>query len=126
MVPPIDGGEATLEVYATLNLFEWWNHPATEPLRQPNQRQFVTSLSVSGPIKLLEGWESKSQDFSEPYSVHYNMFRIPRGGVAVFEVVLELQYFDVGNGFIESDFADPYFNGKVLCPYVDLEIGSLG
>ena len=118
-------GEAELDVYVQLSLFEWWNNPATEPLWQPNQEQFVTNISVTGPLIWLgKPAEDKLQDVSGPYYVNYNMFRVPSGGTALFEVALRLVYLDVGYAEISSDFASN--DRKVLCPYVDLEILPLG
>jgi hypothetical protein len=124
-----DGGEAELDVNVQLSLFEWWNNPATEPLFQPNQEHPVTTISVTGPIAWLGNtWEDGSALPFGFYPVRYNMFRVPSGGTALFEVALRLYYFDVGNAQIWSDFYSNYPNNdqKVLCPYVDLEILPIG
>ena len=123
----IDGGEAELYVYAQLSLFEWWNNPATEPLFQPNQQQPVTNppISVTGPLIWLgKPAEDKFQDVSGPYYVNYNMFRVPSGGTALFEIALRLIYLNVGYAEISSDFVNN--DRKILCPYVDLEILLIG
>jgi hypothetical protein len=118
-----DGGEATLDVNVQLSLFE----PATEPLFQPNQEHSVTTISVTGPLAWLgSSWEDGTAQPFGFYPVRYNMFRVPSGGTALFEVALRLHYFDVGNAQISSDFFSNYYDKKVLCPYVDLEILPIG
>jgi hypothetical protein len=42
------GPDTQLIVSAGLTLFEWWNQPPTQPLRQPGQEQNVVTLSVDG------------------------------------------------------------------------------
>jgi hypothetical protein len=121
-----DRGQAELGVRVQLSLFEWWNNPATEPLFQPNQEHFVTTISVTGPIAWLDAWNDGTARPFGFYPVRYNMFRVPSGGTALFEVALLLDYWDVRNARILSDFYSNYYDQKVLCPYVDLEILPIG
>jgi hypothetical protein len=114
------GGESTLHLDAQLSLLEWWNQPPTEPLWQRDQRQNVMTLSASSGWREISPGETKSKLVCDPYYLHYDLFWVPRGGAAVFEVSLNLGYSEVYQGRVMVDFN--YDDYQVVCPYLDLEV----
>ena len=113
-------GHAVVTVTAQLSLLEWWNHPPTTPLQQPGQRQEVVSFQHNGH------WEAggspsvgTDESVSNNYHLTYDMFRIPNGDAAVFEVGLKIGLFG-WDGHCSVDFnTDPF---TIICPRVELEI----
>jgi hypothetical protein len=103
-----------LDVWAKLDLLEWWNQPPTSPLGQVDQYQEALSFTID-----TSGWfdhnATESEEVFRGYDLRYNLFLVPPGAVVVFEVALYVRY---GNkeGSIHVDFASGDF--EVLCPGV--------
>jgi hypothetical protein len=106
-----------VSIDAELSVFEWWNNPPTEPLSEASQLQNVSSLLKA------EGGEftgdGKSTLVSANAQLTYNIFRIPRNDVAVFEVGLSLNW-GISDGNVNVDFS--FEDNLVLCPYLQLEV----
>jgi hypothetical protein len=114
-------GTINLSADVELSLWEWWNQPPTEPLRQADQIQSVSALSVDGGYALWSPGKTETSYFSSNYHVNYDTFRVPNNEVAVLEVTLKLTYegYDADGWFdFDSD------NFLILCPYLQLEIVS--
>ena len=103
-----------LDVWAKLDLLEWWNQPPTSPLGQVDQYQQALSLSTD-----TEGWFADADTVSEAvfrgYDLRYNWFVVPPGAAMVLEVALLVRY-GSREGSIHVDFASGDF--EVLCPGV--------
>jgi hypothetical protein len=111
--------EGFLDVRATLRIFEWWNQPPTQPVRNGTQFTFPVSLTVhSGGF-----WDPGDSQFTyvlDGFDPKYNLFTMPPKGVAVFDVETLILGSYFGKGLALVDFAfDDYF---ILCPYLQLEI----
>jgi hypothetical protein len=112
-------GDAHVAFDAVLTLFEWWNQPPTEPLPQVGQRQGVLDESISGGWSGVSPGQTRTLLPSGNYHLNYDTFFVPRNGVAVFEVGLQLEY-DGWNSSVNIDFASEDL--LVLCPYVQVEL----
>jgi hypothetical protein len=103
-----------LDVFARLDLLEWWNQPPTSPLWQVDQSQTAVHLSTD-----TSGWfdddDTESEAVFRGYDLRYNLFVVPPGGVVVFEVALFVRYASQ-EGSIHADFQSGDF--EVLCPGV--------
>jgi hypothetical protein len=120
-IPNIFGGfqgKTELIVSAGLLVVEWWNQPPTELF---GQDQIVTDLTVDNPCCVWFGRQDKTAyaTISGSYDVHYDMFRIPNKGAAVFEVTVGLSHF-ASSGISWANFR--YGNSLILCPALELEI----
>jgi hypothetical protein len=103
-----------LQVSTRLNIFEWWNNPATQPPGQSAQFNFsLPSLNAEGGKDTGVG-EYLTLPINGSYDVEYRHFTVPAKEVAVFTVSLNLWHSVRGDGYIEVDFASGGF--EVMCP----------
>ncbi len=115
-------GSCRMVVSANLTLLEWWNQPPTQPLRQTGQVERAKDLSASGGFVLVSGSGNfESETVSSSHHLHYDYFHVPRNGVAVFEVSLNLDYSYSGYKGSVSAYFD-LEERRILCPSVELEI----
>jgi hypothetical protein len=114
-------GYSRLRIEAELKVWEFWNQPATQPLRQPGQLTEVLDRSVEGGFTLAE-WGARlggeSWPLSGSYHLHYDGFRAPADALTVFEVLLRMRY-GGQSGSCEVNFYDPA-ESALVCPYVAL------
>ena len=103
-----------LNVWAKLDLLEWWNQPPTSPLRQVDQAQQALFLSTSTG-GYFDDDATDSEAVFRGYDLRYNLFVVPPGAVVVFEVALYVRYANK-EGSIHVDFQSGDF--EVLCPGV--------
>jgi hypothetical protein len=116
-------GKCRVLLNAKLTVLEWWNHPPTQPLRQPGQEREVTDFEVEGGFIIQPSGAKlggESQALSGSYHLNYDGFRIPADAVAVFEVSLEM-YYSLAYGSCDVTFDDPP-GSALMCPYVELEM----
>jgi hypothetical protein len=112
---------STLEVFARLDLLEWWNEPPTSPYQQVAQWQRALHLSVDTG-QWFDDDAIEAGGVSRGFDLHYNLFVVPPGGVVVFDVNVELSYITgADSGSIHADFAGDF---EVLCPAVWIETVS--
>jgi hypothetical protein len=105
---------STLLVNPRLNIFEWWNNPATQPPYQSGQYNYdLPYLEAEGGKDTGVG-EYKTLAISGNYDLEYRHFTVPAKEVAVFTVTLTLWHYIRGDGYIEVDFASGGF--EVMCP----------
>ena len=118
-------GESYLSLDADLKLLEWWNQPATQPLRQPSQSREVFRERIDGRFKLWNFFSGKATigyptwPLAGAYYLRYDGFRIPEGAVVLFEVSLAMHY-GGHNGHCAVNFEEPP-GASLICPYVELE-----
>lgn len=109
---------SNLHIRADLRLWEWWNHPPTEPFPQVDQSQPVADLFCESG-----GWfaspAGRSKYVYRGYDLQYNRFLIPPKEFAVIEVAVSIKYW-FSEGGIDVDFASGDF--QVTCPAVLLTI----
>lgn len=131
------GDTASLYSSAYLSLLRWsgWGtDPVTgnsidgtvEPYYQQTQYQSIESMQVQGGGLFGDvGEDSKSFAYT-PFDLGYNVFAIPGGAVAIFEVALSLEYgFADGGNISDSvffDFANEKNNYSIQCPFVQLQV----
>ena len=111
-------------VQASLNVWEWWNHPPTMLSPQATQTQKVVAVTVSGGgfLSNLGGGSVDSASASGIFDVRRTLFSLPPNGVAVFEVTLEFFYDNTNGGMIQANFASGDFGVK--CPAVVIAVLS--
>ena len=115
-------GNSRLRIESELTLLEWWNQPPTQPLQQPGQQHEVVDMSADGGWILLGSGNGDSLWLSGSHHGHYDMFLVPAGAVAVFEVSLNMYYSGFkGEGSVDFQTA----NESLSCPYVQLTVPTL-
>jgi hypothetical protein len=113
-------GKCRMVVSANLALLEWWNQPPTQPLQQVGQVERAKDLSVSGGFIIVTvGDNFEFEVVQSSHHLHYDQFFVPRDGIAVFEVSLQLSY--SGYKGLVSAFFDTS-DRRITCPSVELEI----
>ena len=105
---------SSLDLFARLNLLEWWNQPPASPLWQVDQSQHALHISTSTG-GYFDDNATESEDVFRGYDLSYNLLLVPPGGVVVFEVALYVRHAS-SEGWISADFASGDF--EVLCPGV--------
>jgi hypothetical protein len=120
------GHSAWIDVFAEMNLFQWWNQPPTMPLSEASQFQQIVFLQVEGG-GLFGDPDSKQQIFSfAPFEFSYTTFLVPPQSPVVIEVSLFMSYNNVEGGdindFVINDFEDANLFRRVICPAVELEL----
>ena len=130
----IDGDDVSLFMKAELNLMRWSGWPPDpdgkpanetyEPHKQLSQNQIVFNKDVYGLGYFgggQPGYDYQRQVFTAtPFDLSYQYFPVPPGGVAIFEVSLQLKYgIEGGNddSYILANFFD-----RIFCPSVNLEV----
>jgi hypothetical protein len=123
----LSGDAAFIDLFAIMNLLQWWRQPPTSPLPEQTQDQQILFFQVEGG-GVFGDPDSKSQVFSfTPFEFSYTNFLVPPKSPIVIEVTVFFSYnFSSGgrdiNDFIIMDFADPTLGRRVICPSVELEI----
>jgi hypothetical protein len=118
------GSLNSVYVQASLNVWEWWNQPPTNPFPQATQTQKVLAVSAAGGgfLSNLGGGSIDSASASGIYDLRRSLFSLSPNGVAVFEVTLEFSYDNTGGGMIQVNFASGDF--EVKCPAVVIAVLS--
>jgi hypothetical protein len=129
-----DGDNVKLLMEARLNLMRWSGWPPDpngkpadetyEPIGQASQGQAVFSHLVEGNGILgggPPGYSYQRQVFTAtPFDLSYQLFPVPPGAVAIFEVSLRIMYYiDDGNddSYVLANFFD-----RIICPSVQLQV----
>jgi hypothetical protein len=113
------GGTSNLQLKAFLNVWEWWNQPPTNPLRQATQTRDVLNLSADGGGWFGSVGAIEVRSVSGNFDVSYSLFVLPPHGVAVFEVTLLVTYAN-DDGRIQLDFSSGGF--EIVCPEVAIAV----
>lgn len=123
-LPPVVGSGGTeVKADGSLYLLEWWNQPPTQPPWQPQQSQPIIDVTADAGWPPLP-WstiDDQWQSANASYNLAYEKFLVKRDQSAVLQVSLLVYLwswngsglFDAGNG-----------NNIVMCPSVNLELGS--
>jgi hypothetical protein len=123
------GDSSGLDLSVELSPTEYWNQPPTLPYYEASQGQGIISLyakGTSGGSWINDTYADQGMTFSyAPYGVYYNLFGVPAGKVALFEVTLNVTYgFNGATGDsadkVSADFASG--DNGVVCPFVQLEL----
>jgi len=114
----LGGSSSTLGLHAVLEVFEWWNQPATTPLPQDGQRLPVVWFTADST-----GWfDDDDTEYAlvfRGFDLRYEQLAVPPHGVLVAEVLLSI-YYNLGFGSVSADFASGEFN--VGSPFVQLAV----
>jgi hypothetical protein len=115
-----DNHNSLIDVVAGLSPLEWWNQPPTSPAPQPGQVAQVAYVSAhsSGPLDI---GDIQGADVFRTYDLRHELMVIPAGGVAVFDVGLQIST-ACSSGRVQMDFAFGDF--EVLCPFVFVDVVS--
>jgi hypothetical protein len=117
---------ADLDVYAELDVYEWWNNPPTSPPFQAAQRQHVLRLRSRSEGEFYAWGDPEWASVSGYYDLRYQQFVLPPRGVAVFEVAVSIEHSfphlgpSADSGSVRVDFESEGF--EVMCPAVVLAI----
>jgi hypothetical protein len=103
-----------LLVTTRLNVFEWWNNPATNPPYQTGQINYSLPFLEAYGGGVFGVGDFETMEITGNYDVEYRMFAVPPHEVAVFTVDLTLGHFIIGDGYIDVDFASGGF--EIMCP----------
>ena len=107
---------ASISAEGRLHVFEWWNHPPTEPFLQTDQTQSVANAHIGGG-----GFGDVGgiipQDVFRTVSLGYSHFLMPPNAVTVIEVTAGFPYSTGSDsGRVRADFNSGDF--QLACPYV--------
>jgi hypothetical protein len=114
-------GHSELWIEVELKLLEWWNQPATQPIRQPGELAEIFHRRVQSRFTFTQWGAQLGGEWwplSGSHQVHYDGFLVPADAVAVFEVSLRMRY-GGDDGSCEVNFHDPA-ESALVCPYVAL------
>jgi hypothetical protein len=130
----VDGDDVNLFLKAELKLMRWHGWPPDvdgkpadgtyQPYQQLSQHQIVWNKDVYGLGYFgggQPGYDYQRQVFTAtPFGLSYQYFPVPPGGVAIFEVSLQLSYgIDGGN---DDSYVLANFYDRIFCPSVILEV----
>lgn len=123
-----DGGRATLYGAATLWPI-WWNQPNpagtwphTYPIPKTGQSKGFLNLEANGGgFWSMETGDVASRNFAGGIDLHYNSFVIPPRSMAVFEVEIKFQHYELDDGYVTIDFAR-YLGYSIAIPSLDIAL----
>lgn len=100
---------ATVGLTGSLQIFEWWNQPATSPPAQPDQKVDALKLRVTA-----NGWAEAgaidARDFFRGFDLRYTLMIVPPFGTVVVAVTAAVVCgTGIDSGHAEADFASGAF-----------------
>ncbi|MFO1501867.1 MAG: hypothetical protein U1G07_26410 [Verrucomicrobiota bacterium] len=111
---------AKITVGGRLHVFEWWNHPPTEPFFQVDQAQTVKTVETHGggfgDVGAIE-----LESVFRTIALGYTHFLLPPNAVTVIEVTPTFDYSTGSDsGHVNADFNSGDF--QLMCPFVSIGI----
>jgi hypothetical protein len=92
-----------------------------QPVKQLSQSQVVTNLIAGGLGIFGTDWLYQRQVFpGSTFDLSYQLFPVPPGGVAIFEVSLQIRY-GIQDGNNDSYVLANFFD-RIFCPSVQLQV----
>ncbi len=117
------GGTSNLNLDAKLILYDWTTQPPTAPYPpESTQNKHILTLTAYGGGYFEAVGAIEHTPATGSYDIGYNLFLIPPHGVAVFEVVLSVQYQNDNARIDVIDFESGDF--QVICPAVVIAVLS--
>ena len=122
---PFSVDTAVIDLYAYLDVLEWWKTPPTSPPAQGLQQAKIGAVvaEASGLLSLGDYVSEAFTGDSSIYDVSYRGFVVPPHATALFEVRFGVVHDIMGGGSLSLDF----FGGgryNIVCPGVVLAILS--
>jgi hypothetical protein len=109
--------QSSLTLSSRLYLLEWWNQPPTSPLMQTDQFQNALHLYAEAGGTFDFDGDFDGQYIYRGYDLRYTLFLIPPHETVVFEVALNISYYNgADGGQVHVDFASGDF--EVMSPAV--------
>ena len=102
-------GNVTLQAYATLRMWNWWEDPQTSFFSPP---QYTPYVQAHGGF--WGGSDLESESVEGPYQSTYDFFWIPKNASTVIEMDLAFKY-AVYEGYAKADFS-------TVCPALTLQV----
>lgn len=102
------GGGVTLQAYATLQMWNWWEDPKTSFFSPP---QYMPYVQARGGFW---GSDLESESVEGRYQSTYNFFWIPKSAFTVIEMDLAFNS-SVYSGYAQADFS-------TVCPALTLQV----
>jgi hypothetical protein len=126
----LSGDDTQIIVTTELLPLQWWDQVGgqpTEPVPEQGQsRQIVSLFTSAGGLFSSAGFSAQLVS-NALVDLNYQLFGVPSGATAVFEVSVAVQYSISGDGgdisdLVLIDFADKATNRSVICPSVTLQL----